>query len=169
MKRLLLLIGVAALLALSTASASSLGSSTDASLTQSIRHDVDPCGHAPTEPDPCPEGFVPYVPAECDGSLADYRVIVGTDENDDLTLNSANPDHRPSTGRDLVFGLGGDDRISGGEAEDCLVGGDGSDTLNGDKDDDVLRGGPGDDVLDGGDGTDTCEGGPGNNTLADCE
>ncbi|HYI84868.1 MAG TPA: calcium-binding protein [Acetobacteraceae bacterium] len=53
-----------------------------------------------------------------------------------------------------LFGLGGDDTLSGRDANDKLEGGDGNDSLDGGNHDDTLVGGAGDDVLHGGGGTD---------------
>lgn len=64
-----------------------------------------------------------------------------------------------------MFGLDGNDNLSGGEAADTLDGGNGNDTLNGLGGNDVLQGGAGDDVLRGGTGNDTLWGAVGNDTL----
>ncbi|MDO5622870.1 MAG: calcium-binding protein [Paracoccus sp. (in: a-proteobacteria)] len=74
----------------------------------------------------------------------------------------------------LLFGLQGDDRLTGAEGLDMLYGGTGQDTLIGAGGDDVLFGGPGDDQIDGGEGDDVIFdpeganmifGGPGNDQL----
>ncbi|MEN7531874.1 calcium-binding protein, partial [Cupriavidus sp. DL-D2] len=64
-----------------------------------------------------------------------------------------------------VFGLGGNDGITGGSKNDVIDGGDGHDTLYGYGGDDTLIGGAGNDTLYGGDGADLIDGGSGNDTL----
>lgn len=87
----------------------------------------------------------------------------------------------------IVFGLGGDDRITfpddvmrnayggagndtltGGAAIDVLLGGSGDDMLSGGAGDDFMAGGDGDDVLIGGPGTDEMYGEEGDDTLDAC-
>src|SRR6185369_6289977 len=53
-----------------------------------------------------------------------------------------------------LFGLEGNDDLSGNAGNDILGGGSGTDHLTGGLGDDVLEGGPGDDYLDGGAGND---------------
>ncbi len=59
-------------------------------------------------------------------------------------------------GAAVLFGLGGNDTLTGGDQADALHGGPG---------DDVLLAGAGDDTLDGGAGNDTLDGGAGNDTY----
>src|SRR6185503_19701519 len=61
-------------------------------------------------------------------------------------------------GRDLINGLGRDQRLSGGDDNDLIYGGPGKDRLDG---------GPGNDTLLGGRGDDTISGGSGNDTIVD--
>lgn len=87
----------------------------------------------------------------------------------------------------IVFGLGGDDRITfpdgvlrnayggagndsliGGAAIDVLLGGSGGDLISGGAGDDFMAGGDGDDVLIGGPGTDEMYGEEGDDTLDAC-
>ena len=75
----------------------------------------------------------------------------------------------------IVFGLGGDDRITfpdavirnayGGAGNDTLTGGAAIDVLLGGSGDDVLSGGAGDDFMAGGDGEDVLIGGPGTDEM----
>jgi len=89
----------------------------------------------------------------------------GTANNDILVGTKA---------KDLLRGLGGDDRLTGQNRADCLEGGSGKDKLSGESGNDVLTGGSGKDVLNGGKrkdklkgdgGNDTLKGGNGNDTL----
>ena len=64
-----------------------------------------------------------------------------------------------------LFGLGGDDVLTGGAGVDGLFGGAGADTASGGAGDDVLRGGDGDDSLTGGDDDDLISGGAGADIL----
>ena len=65
----------------------------------------------------------------------------------------------------MLYGLGGDDSITGYAGDDVLSGGDGDDMLDGGIGADDLDGGVGDDVLQGGEGDDVLVGGPGDDTL----
>ena len=69
-------------------------------------------------------------------------------------------------GADLMFGLVGRDKLSGGSDDDLLVGGAGSDELYGNDGDDVLNGEADGDLLVGGLGADTLGGGDGHDRLA---
>ncbi|MDK3020510.1 calcium-binding protein [Pseudodonghicola flavimaris] len=66
---------------------------------------------------------------------------------------------------DILFGLDGDDRISGGKLADRLFGNDGADKLYGGRGNDMLNGGNGNDLLKGAGGYDTLFGGNGNDRL----
>ncbi len=68
-------------------------------------------------------------------------------------------------GRDVICGLGGNDRILGGGGGDVVYGGPGNDFVDGGMGNDVLRGGPGDDDLVGRSGNDLLEGGAGRDHL----
>lgn len=87
-------------------------------------------------------------------------------------------DTQDETENSHMYGLGGDDVITGGSGSDILNGGQGGDTLNGGggrdsiygmADNDHLVGGAGDDLLDGGDGDDTYyyNSGDGNDIIRD--
>ena len=104
-----------------------------------------------------PSPIHPPIPAACSGSDWTDATIVVLTEGDD-TYPPVGTDK--SNGKQIVFGLGGNDHINGGNGKDCLVGGDGNDTL---------VGGNGADYIDGGPGTDTCDGGNGPNTIVNCE
>jgi Ca2+-binding RTX toxin-like protein len=86
------------------------------------------------------------------------RVITnGTTGNDTITGYN--------DGENRIFGLDGNDTLSGDALNDHLEGGEGSDTLNGNAGTDTLLGGAGNDTLDGGTGNDLLEGGTGNDYL----
>ena len=67
----------------------------------------------------------------------------------------------------VVFGLRGNDEITGGDGDDFLNGNDGDDTLNGGNGNDTLNAGvySGNDTLNGGDDNDILIGGAGNDAL----
>ncbi|BEV16252.1 calcium-binding protein [Herbaspirillum sp. DW155] len=65
-----------------------------------------------------------------------------------------------------VYGMAGNDALSGGQLADTLDGGDGDDRLSGGAGEDTLMGGNGNDSLDGGDGNDSLTGGKGNDYLS---
>ena len=54
----------------------------------------------------------------------------------------------------IIYGLGGNDIVTGGAGKDLIIGGAGADTLNGGAGNDTLQGGAGNDTIDGGGGTD---------------
>lgn len=64
-----------------------------------------------------------------------------------------------------VYGMGGNDSLTGGSLNDQIYGGDGNDTISGGAGNDSLAGDAGDDFLDGGAGADTLQGGLGNDTY----
>lgn len=64
-------------------------------------------------------------------------------------------------GEDRLFGLAGNDIITGGGRDDYLDGGRGNDQLDGGLQNDILIGGAGDDLLTGGRGSDWMDGGAG--------
>ena len=66
---------------------------------------------------------------------------------------------------DIIYGLGGDDRLRGKGGDDTLAGGNGDDDLRGEKGVDSLYGGTGDDTLDGGHDADILYGGSGADVL----
>lgn len=88
------------------------------------------------------------------------NAIYGTDNGDIINPNQTLPGQPAVTdGNDAIYGLGGDDELSGGGGNDSLFGGDGADFLSGDYGDDVLNGGAGFDYLVGGPGNDLLDGG----------
>jgi Ca2+-binding RTX toxin-like protein len=109
-------------------------------------------------------GFA-FAPAEAAAPLCFGQVptIVGTAGNDVLTGRA--------DVRDVIYGGGGNDSISGGEfydagtAPDLLCGGPGKDRLVGARGNDKLNGGDGDDVVDGTNGADVEQGNAGNDLV----
>lgn len=87
-----------------------------------------------------------------DGSLLDKSDI----EASAATEGSAAGDilYGSDSKADVIYGLGGDDRMYGDYGDDTLIGGSGSDHLCGDGGKDLLTGGAGADVLRGGFGED---------------
>lgn len=101
------------------------------------------------------------------GASKPQRIVMGTDSADDI--------HKlTSAAGVLIYGEGGNDRLTGGGKTDGLVGGTGNDQLAGrgaaddlygQDGDDVLRGGAGADLLSGGSGRDRLVGGSGDDFL----
>ena len=87
--------------------------------------------------------------AEGDTLGEDIEYVIGSEHDDTITgTDDVNVGNR-------LWGLGGNDTLSGREGEDMLYGGEGDDSLSGGDEDDTLEGGPGADVLTGGMGDDT--------------
>ena len=106
------------------------------------------------------EPEAPPLPDDCRGRTF-AQTIVGTPGDDVLRPS------RKKEGPVLIFGLGGDDIISGSTGRDCLVGGDGNDRVRGSAGADVVLGNDGDDILAGGKGKDRLYGGNGDDLLVD--
>jgi RTX calcium-binding nonapeptide repeat (4 copies) len=83
--------------------------------------------------------------------------IIGTDK-DDIIYGVPTTDA-------TIYGLKGDDVITGGPGNSKLYGGDGNDEINGGTGNALMVGGEGDDVLIGGSGNNIIVGGPGNDQL----
>lgn len=90
------------------------------------------------------------------GAGVDRQVIFGRDTEDAITA---------STVPIRLYGMGGDDQLTGSNYKDYLEGGTGIDTLRGGLGTDTLVGGPGRDLLSGGDGRDELQGGADADTL----
>jgi Ca2+-binding RTX toxin-like protein len=100
------------------------------------------------------------------GAGADIMTFFGSGGNDELIATQ--PDGSFSAGgftdaytgieHFSLFGLPGDDTLTGGNAADILGGGDGNDTLAGAGDEDSIDGGSGNDLLSGGPGNDLLSG-----------
>jgi Ca2+-binding RTX toxin-like protein len=84
------------------------------------------------------------------------EVIIGTPGDDKLVGGE---------GKNVIIGGPGNDKIVGGPGNDILIGGPGDDKIVGGAGNDILIGGPGDDTLIGGEGNDRIVGGAGNDTL----
>jgi hypothetical protein len=84
-------------------------------------------------------------------------VIIGTNK-DDIIYGVPVTDVK-------IYGLKGDDVITGGPGNSKLYGGDGNDEINGGTGNALMAGGNGDDVLIGGSGNNIIVGGPGNDQL----
>jgi Ca2+-binding RTX toxin-like protein len=66
---------------------------------------------------------------------------------------------------EIIYTLGGVDRVFAGKGNDIIYGGLGDDRLYGERDDDIIMPGSGSNLLDGGPGNDILFGGLGNNLL----
>lgn len=95
----------------------------------------------------------------------DFKVAVGTSQNDVLQGGAAMDNIFGHAGNDKLSGAGNDDVLSGDGGKDSLDGGDGSDQLDGGIGDDKLLGGMGNDMLMGGDGKDMLDSGAGHDML----
>lgn len=119
----------------------------------------------------CIIAIVPAIPAQaatptCFGKPA---TIIGTEGPDDLVGQSGVAD--------VIYGAGGNDRITGGEyysddavpgrAADLLCGGPGDDRIGGSPGNDKINGGDGNDHINGNLGADTMQGNAGNDTVMD--
>ena len=89
-----------------------------------------------------------------------FTLSVGTIAPENLTGDS-----NPALLRDLMFGGGADDGMSGGDGADIINGGGGFDNISGDQGRDLLIGDGGFDALNGGSGSDRLLGGAGRDTL----
>jgi len=92
-----------------------------------------------------------------DAEIKARVITIGTSGNDSLSGYD--------DGNNRLFGLAGDDMISGGALDDQLEGGEGDDMLYGNGGIDHLQGGSGADTLWGGNDDDLIDGGSGNDTL----
>jgi hypothetical protein len=93
------------------------------------------------------------------------NVILGLGGQDRLTGGNLADTICAGNGDNQVFGNGGNDLLVGGATQDRFEGGDGDDVIQGRGGDDQLNGGDGNDILDGGDGNDRLNGDAGNDTL----
>jgi len=98
-------------------------------------------------------------------NFANATVAMLTDGNDTETLSNASEIIATFDGVDIVYGLGGNDKMIGGKDVDTLYGGDGADHLYGFTGNDVLDGGAGDDKIVGGLGDDTISAGAGDDLV----
>ena len=94
-----------------------------------------------------------------------YRTLYGLDGDDFLTGGNLDNVIHGGQGRDVMFGNGGSDQLLGGVGDDVIQAGAGNDVLNGEAGNDSLEGEAGDDVLDGGAGNDQLSGGEGADQL----
>lgn len=101
------------------------------------------------------------------GSPDSFDVLTNVESvffaGDNVTLSLADLPPYGTSGADVIvgsplrnelYGLGGNDILSGGAGDDFVDGGDGADQLSGDDGDDGLYGGLGNDILNGGAGYD---------------
>ncbi|CAH1208159.1 hypothetical protein PAECIP111893_02849 [Paenibacillus plantiphilus] len=93
------------------------------------------------------------------------NVMSGLGGDDRLNGGGGNDTLDGGSGHDLLDGGAGNDTLAGGSGNDTLYGRDGDDSLSGDEGADQLYGNNGNDLLDGGAGNDNLEGGAGNDTY----
>ena len=105
----------------------------------------------------------------CGNVYSDYKMIVGTDEDDYLQGTSGDDLIFGLEGNDIINGLDGNDCIFGGEGDDIVYGHGGYDTIMGDSGHDILKGDSGYDVLYGGSGSDVLDGGSENDNCYDSD
>lgn len=114
----------------------------------------------------------PTAQSLCDQAIAEAGTGTGLFGRHELVFAPA----QGGSGRQVLVGTPGDDRLDGGSGDDVLcglgghdqlVGGSGNDVLFGGDGDDTLLGGSGHDVLDGGPGADTTSGGSGYDLVLD--
>ena len=86
-------------------------------------------------------------------------ITIGSDDAGDTSTG-------PHT-QNVMYGLAGDDSLTGGTGDDVIDGGGDSDTLEGGAGDDSIDGGAGDDSLTGGDGDDVFVVSSGHDTITD--
>ncbi|NES75569.1 MULTISPECIES: calcium-binding protein [unclassified Okeania] len=99
------------------------------------------------------------------GELLPGFSIFGLRGDDILTGSSSNEVMFLGKGNDQAFLEGGDDEVNGNNEQDFIIGGAGNDTLRGGKDRDLVVGGPGDDLLLGDRGADGLIGNEGADTF----
>lgn len=92
--------------------------------------------------------------------------LLGTAQNDILSAPSMGAAIYGLEGDDTITGKSSDDILFGNNGADVLVGNEGNDLLNGGGHSDILRGGNGDDQLVGGSGEDLLVGDVGNDYLS---
>nr|MCF6374533.1 putative Ig domain-containing protein [Tychonema sp. BBK16] len=91
--------------------------------------------------------------------------IFGLSGNDNLTGSADNDTIYGNEGADTIDGGNGNDNLFGGKKSDQLSGGNGNDFLSGNNDNDTLTGGEGNDILRGGKENDVLIGGNGDDEL----
>jgi Ca2+-binding RTX toxin-like protein len=100
------------------------------------------------------------------GAGADTLVFYGSSENDSLTATTPNGSFTAGAFTDtytaieefILYGMGGNDTVTGATGADVLSGGDGNDTVAGEEGEDTVDGGGGNDVVSGGPGDDLVSG-----------
>lgn len=97
--------------------------------------------------------------------LAFNRPIFGLSGNDNLTGTDSNDTIYGNKGADTIDGGNGNDNLFGGKQSDFLLGSRGDDFLSGNNANDTLTGGNGNDMMRGGKGNDVLIGGNGDDEL----
>lgn len=99
------------------------------------------------------------------GDLKDSNSIWGLAGDDTLTGGQLFDQMHGSKSNDIITGGGGDDMIWGDTGNDTLLGGTGSDLLSGGEGNDTISGGKGGDALHGGKGDDLVHGNNGDDVV----
>ena len=89
----------------------------------------------------------------------------GTADNDSIDLSEVTAQEFTRLRSVYVYGLGGDDSLTGSGLSDRILGGTGNDTVRGGDGNEMIFGDDGDDLLEGGTGNDRIYGGDGNDLL----
>jgi len=103
--------------------------------------------------------FVTVMPSPVDGTSGNDQMHVGFRDVDGNTVDGIDGLS------EVIFGYGGDDKVTAGEGDDDIFGGDGNDFVRAGSGLDRIVGGAGNDVLDGEAGADTMEGGGGDDVY----
>lgn len=107
-----------------------------------------------------------YLSANAQAQTAPTAVsLFGLVGDDSLSGSNFNDTLVGGAGEDDIIGNGGDDRIEGGQDNDTLQGGDGNDLIMGDEGEDFIAGNNGMDTLEGGAGDDTLHGNAGDDVI----
>jgi len=93
--------------------------------------------------------------SEADAIGGDIEIVIGSSGNDIIDASATGA----GVTRHTIYGMAGNDTLSGGSLADTLWGGTGDDTLMGMGGADTLNGGDGNDIMQGGTGNDNIDGG----------
>ncbi len=118
-----------------------------------------------------PQTKPPVVSAPCvvgPGVAQTATTVTGSAGDDTIDCTNASPGKTiyGLAGNDTVTGTAYADKIYGGTGNDTMTGGPGNDTLKGDAGNDTVTGSAGNDSLVGGTGADTLSGGTGSDTIS---
>jgi Ca2+-binding RTX toxin-like protein len=92
-------------------------------------------------------------------------IAYGTNDDDSIDLSALTPQEFSRLRSVYVYGLDGNDSLTGSGLSDRILGGTGNDTIRGGDGNEMIFGDEGDDLLEGGAGNDRIYGGDGNDLL----